>query len=897
MKFRNLLISTISLKIFLALTVLLFFQAVFLFWQLSIKIEKNIIYESGKDINTLLISEQQTLEYLAKKNDFLHIQKNISLLAVKNELNWAFLVDHEQKIIAATQLANINKNLSSVIPVTIFSQLLKKSQQARESYKGLVLSSANKRNLYAVIPIKLGRLSEKSIRTDKTGYLYIDYNLDKQNKYHNTLLQELFIPELLFLIVTVVLLAWFFHTSISRRLQRLNLAVHDISQLKYQHYVDVRGQDEISELSKSFNQMIDDIHEHHQQLLKREQDLAITLNSIGDAVIVTNKNGQVQRMNPVAEQLTGWSEAEAFNLSVKEVFPIINASTREKIQNPVDKVIANGETIYLSNHTTLMDKYGKEYQIADSAAPIRNPDGGIEGMVLVFNDVTEQYQLRQAARNSEKKYQTLAKVAPVGIYYTDKEGNCLYVNDKWCEITGMEAINALGEGWIKGLHQDDRESIFSAWNKMVNDDIPFALEYRFQDAGKTHWVYGQASAEYEDSRIIGYVGTITDITDRKKIEYALRHSQKMDALGKLTGGIAHDYNNMLGVILGYSEMMVTMLDEKSVFKKYTYEILRAGERGAKLTKKLLSFSRKQASSTEAININDVLLDEQDMLEKTLTAHIELILNLASDIWLVSLDESELEDAIVNMSINAMHAMEGKGKLIIQTCNETLNKVDAEKLQLKAGEYVLLSVSDTGKGMDEYVSDKIFEPFFTTKGELGTGLGLSQVYGFVERSQGEISVYSEVGLGTRITLYFPRCYRVDGDSIDKADSEDQEGLTGTETILVVDDEKSLMILTSEIFQRQGYRVFSAESGKEALGILEREEVDLIFSDVVMPEMDGFQLAAIVQKQYPAIKIQLASGFSDERHILMKDDTLYNNLLEKPYHSISLLKRIRELLDQM
>ena len=392
-----------------------------------------------------------------------------------------------------------------------------------------------------------------------------------------------------------------------------------------------------------------------------------------------------------------------------------------------------------------------------------------------------------------------------------------------------------------------------------------------------------------------FICSCIDLTDTKQKEEQLRRSQKMEALGKLTGGIAHDYNNMLGVILGYTEMLETMLDEKSELKNYTYEIMHAGERGAKLTKKLLSFSRQKSSDAEAVNINNVLLGEQHMLEKTLTARIKLIFDLDDDIWMVNLDEAEFEDAIVNMSINAMHAIEGQGELIIQTHNEKLSELEAATLQLKPGEYVLLNISDSGKGMEESVREKIFEPFYSTKGELGTGLGLSQVYGFVERSRGAIKVASEVGKGSRLTLYFPRCCEQDLQSKDKSVIDDAGDLTGSETILVVDDEASLKILTSKLLEKQGYQVYCAESGKEALTILEKEKIDLLLSDVVMPEMDGFQLAAIVQKKYPSIKIQLASGFSDERHISMQDNTLYKNMLEKPYQSVSLLRKIRDLLD--
>ena len=283
-----------------------------------------------------------------------------------------------------------------------------------------------------------------------------------------------------------------------------------------------------------------------------------------------------------------------------------------------------------------------------------------------------------------------------------------------------------------------------------------------------------------------------------------------------------------------------------------------------------------------------------MLEKTLTARIQLMFNLADDLWPIWVDGGDLEDAIINISINAMHAIESNGQLTVRTYNEQVSAPDAELLDLDAGDYVVLSITDTGCGMDETTKEKIFDPFYSTKGEQGTGLGLSQVYGFVERSGGTIKVYSELGKGTRFVLYFPRYQESDRDE----QSEQYQHVTdirGNESILVVDDEPALLDLNCEALSQQNYNVFCAESAKQALDILEHESIDLLLSDVIMPEMDGYQLASIVQEKYPAIKIQLVSGFSDDRHLNRVDDSLHQTLLRKPLNSKKLLQRIRMLLD--
>jgi len=576
------------------------------------------------------------------------------------------------------------------------------------------------------------------------------------------------------------------------------------------------------------------------------------------------------------------------------------ASTRELIENPVDKVIATGEIIYLSNHTTLISKDGTEHQIADSAAPIRDNDH-ILGMVLVFNDVTEQYKIRQELNDSVLLLNKITDRVPGMVYQLklDVDGNMSfpYMSDAVNELYHLSAEEVLDDvnKVFSQTHPDDVEMLNNSILESAHTFSPWKLEYRVCDKdGTVRWFYGDSVPERMDDGGVLWHGFVTDITAKKETEESLKRAQKMDALGKLTGGIAHDYNNMLGVILGYSEIIESMVHEQPELTNYIHEIQHAGERGANLTKKLLTFSRQQSSENKAVNLNILLQDSQLMLEKTMTVRISLLFELEKDLWKINLDVSDLEDAILNMSINAMHAIEGSGQIIYETRNEVINKIDAQQLQIAAGDYVLLSITDNGCGMDSETKEKIFDPFYSTKGELGTGLGLSQVYGLIQRSKGSIKIYSEPGHGSRFTIYFPRYYE-SGTEEKQVEEGEVINLLGNQTILVVDDEPALAKLTSHILTQQGYQVFSASSGEEALLILEKEPVDVLLSDVIMPEMDGYQLAKIVREKYPNIKIQLASGFSDDRHINMVNESLHENLLHKPYHSKKLLLRIRELLE--
>lgn len=399
-----------------------------------------------------------------------------------------------------------------------------------------------------------------------------------------------------------------------------------------------------------------------------------------------------------------------------------------------------------------------------------------------------------------------------------------------------------------------------------------------------------------DGNVIGVTSLVDDVTERRKNEEALRQSQKMNALGKLTGGIAHDFNNMLGVILGYSELLQVQLSNNPKLGKYVSEIYRAGERARKLTSKLLAFSRNEKISVELSDINTVIQSERHLLEKTLTARIKVIFNLAESLWPVCMDKASLEDAILNMSINAHHAMPDGGTFTLGTRNTHLEIAEAKVMGIEPGDYVLLSLTDTGIGMSEATQQQIFDPFFSTKGDMGTGLGMSQVYGFVKQSQGAIHLYSESGQGTQITIYFPRCHEPEiVDSVQQAESATDHP-AGNETILVVDDEVALRKLTEEILTIHGFRVLCADGGEQAMHILETETVDLLLTDVIMPVMDGYQLATQVKKYYPQIIIQVMSGFTEDYRVDLANEELHQQRMQKPVIADELLQRVRDLLDE-
>ena len=373
-------------------------------------------------------------------------------------------------------------------------------------------------------------------------------------------------------------------------------------------------------------------------------------------------------------------------------------------------------------------------------------------------------------------------------------------------------------------------------------------------------------------------------------EDVVRRSLKLEALGKLTGGIAHDYNNMLGVITGYTDLLKIKLQEHPDLLAYVEQIAKAGESGVKLTSKLLSYTRKHVVTSEVVNVNRLLEDAQPLLEKILTAGIKLTIKPDEDLWNIKIDTGDFENALLNMCINAKHAMGEKGILTIMTANTKMGSSSAEKYGLLAGEYVRLSIMDTGKGMDRETIINIFDPFFSTKGNDGTGLGLSQVYGFVQRVNGSVRVESKPGKGSLFTLYFPR-NEAEESINDEIIVDDEDTIEKKQySILVVDDEVALTELTAEILTGEGHQVETAYNASEALDALKKKKFDIVISDVVMPGLNGFEMADKIKKEYPDTKIIMVSGYNDKFSSDDESNPSYDAQLRKPVSSTQLRNTI-------
>ncbi len=699
-------------------------------------------------------------------------------------------------------------------------------------------------------------------------------------------------------LLVVIFIYFIFHHLISRHIARISQHFQEIALDKGKHLVlerNVSGPpDELDFLVSSANEMQDRIIASHKAFNESEKRYR-TLTSVAPVgIFYTDAKGECQYVNQKWVEITGLSESDAVGSGwVKGLYP----QDKSRVMSEWKKLAEQDLSFQLEYR---FQAAGRVRWVLGQAIAEKNDNDEVVGYVGTITDITERKEVEQALIESEEKLRIIHSQVP-GIVYQfkiDINGDRFfsYVSPAIENYIGLssESVMADVNKWFEVAHPDDLPGMEqSILESMVNLNN-WEWEGRFiRPDNKIVWLRGTATPQrIEDGSTI-WNGLFVDVTEQVQIDEAIRCSQKMDALGKLTGGIAHDYNNMLGVVLGYSELLDDKLNEQPKLQNYVKKIIHAGERGAKLTKKLLAFSKKKSADADLVSINNVLNDERHMLEKTLTARIKLTYELEDDCWPVHLEESELEDAILNMSINAMHAIDSNGALVVATSNVHIGQVEGETLGLEIGDYVCLKLSDSGHGMDEDTREKVFDPFYTTKGDKGTGLGLSQVYGFVNRCGGVIKIESQLQQGTQIMLYFPRYAGVSSIQANELEVKEVD-LQGKGCVLVVDDEPALLELTDEILSAHNYQVLCAGNAKSALQILKTEKVDLMISDIIMPDMDGYALASIVRDKYPHIKIQLASGFSEVLHEDQADTELYESRLNKPYNAKVLLESVSALL---
>jgi len=502
-------------------------------------------------------------------------------------------------------------------------------------------------------------------------------------------------------------------------------------------------------------------------------------------------------------------------------------------------------------------------------------------------------------RHSELNFRSLVTNAPYGICRCDSTGKILDANPAFLELLGHTSASDLIGQHIFGLYADNDE--WFALADFLRSAEPFKglpAEWKRKDNTTTVVrISGRSVANGREGLVFELFAE--DVTERRALEQQLRQSQKMEAVGRLAGGIAHDFNNLLMVISGYSEFLLERLGAEPHLRGPAQEIASAAERASSLTRQLLAFSRKQMLTPRIVNLNDVATENLKMLTRMIGEDIDLVMVPGPNLWPIRADAGQIDQVIVNLAVNARDAMPSGGKLTIETSNVTLDDDYARfHAPLRPGDYVMIAISDTGAGMDSETQQHIFEPFFTTKGTRGTGLGLSTVYGIVKQSGGYIWVYSEVGKGTTFKIYLPRVASA-GETATQvaAPVEYRKVEPGTETILLVEDEANLRYLARQYLEKQGYKVIEAADGAVAMQIAVAHEavIHLLLTDVIMPGMNGRELAQRISEIRPNVKILYMSGYTENviGHNGMLDAGV--RLLQKPFNLRDLKSKVREVLD--
>lgn len=586
------------------------------------------------------------------------------------------------------------------------------------------------------------------------------------------------------------------------------------------------------------------------------------------------------------------------SLTVDEGISYFTPESQPIIEQAVQRAIAQGEPFDLELEIITAKGNRRNIHIVAKSDLAR---GKVTGFL---QDITERKRVESALLASNAQLQLLetcvSRLNDIVLIteaepFDDEPGpRIVFVNDAFERLTGYTREEVIGKTprILQGKKTQRAEL----------DRIRHALE-RWQPVRSELINYTKSGEEFwleldivpiADSTgwYTHWVAVERDITERRRFEEQLRESQRLESVGQLTGGVAHDFNNLLTVIIGNAELLEQEL-EGSPAQELAAMTLKAGERGAELTQRLLAFARRQTLDPKVLEVNELLKCMEELLRRTLGEQIETKFTYQTGLWRTMVDPGQLENAVLNLCINARDAMSGGGLLIVSSKNASFDKEGTNSLLgVAPGEYVMISVTDTGVGMDSQTQARVFEPFFTTKEQgKGTGLGLAMIYGFIKQSGGHVSLYSELGQGTTVKLFLPRT-----DQLPKVSPTEPDFGGGSETILLVEDDEMVSEYVFRLLSEMGYKVIFAENGTKALEIIKaRPDIDLLFTDVVMPGMNGKELAAKVAQINPAIKILYTSGYAEDAIVDRGRLDAGVNLLSKPYRRVDLARKLRNLFD--
>jgi PAS domain S-box-containing protein len=625
-----------------------------------------------------------------------------------------------------------------------------------------------------------------------------------------------------------------------------------------------------------------------ERTLRTERDslFSAVVKSSNDAIVTKLLDGTITSWNPAAERLFGFTAAEVIGKSINIIVP---PDRRTEVCDIIERA---GRGEHIEHHeTSRVCKDGRKVEVSLSISPIRSASGEIVGISKTAHDITERKQTLQALDQEIEERRRIFDTSNDLILVTDTGGNFVQVSPSVTHILGYQPSDMIGHSAVEFIHPEDLEHTRREMRAARRGQSKRSFETRYLSKdGKTvalNWT-GTWSEPVRRHFFIG-----RDLTEKQAAEAQLRHAQRMDAVGQLTGGVAHDFNNILTVITGTIGILEEAVAGDPQLAAVARLIDEAAERGANLTKHLLAFARKQPLQPLEIDVNALVLESAKLLHPTLGEHIEITPLLAEDAWTALVDPNQLTTAVLNLALNARDAMPNGGKLALETGNVVLDENYANtQSELAPGNYVMIAVSDTGSGIPPALLERVFEPFFTTK-EVGrgTGLGLSMVFGFVKQSGGHVKIYSEEGHGTSVKIYLPRATGPQQTAAEALVSTEIEG--GNETVLVVEDDTLVRRYVMTQIESLGYTTLEAANASDALRFIDEvPAIDLLFTDVIMPGgTNGRQLVEEALKRRPELKTLYTSGYTENaivHHGRLDSGVL---LLAKPYRKSELARMIR------
>jgi PAS domain S-box-containing protein len=643
---------------------------------------------------------------------------------------------------------------------------------------------------------------------------------------------------------------------------------------------------EIGEKNRQLEEEIIQRRRVGEALRSAEEKYRTIFENAVEGIFQSTPDGHPLSANPAMAKIHGYSSPEEWMTEITDIKHqvYVDAKRRDEFVKVMDN-----EGFVKGFESQIYKKDGAKVWISESARAVHDDNANLlyyEGFV---QDVTERKEAEELSRN-------LITASPIGIFIL-QDGRFRVANHWFHEITSIDKDELSQVVPTKLIHPDDQPEVIRKATGMLEGKSSTPYEYRLiAKGGKIKWIVETVIPSiYQGKEAV--LGFFMDITGHKELEKQLLQAQKMEAVGRLAGGVAHDFNNMLGAIIGYTEMLMQRLNREDSTYHYSEEIRKAADRAAMLTRQLLAFSRKQVLQPRKLNLNVVIKDLEKMLRRLISENIELDLHLDRALTAVKADAGQMEQVILNLAVNARDAMPQGGKLTMSTTNVNLDETYVRKQEdVTPGSYIVLEVRDNGLGMDADTLDHIFEPFFTTKDPgSGTGLGLSTAYGIIKQSGGFIEVESNPGAGTIFKIFLPATGESEEDS--EGEPAERDPLRGSETILVVEDEEILRQLIKAALEMNGYKVLEARNARDAVELCEQNKppIHLMLTDVVMPKMSGRELAQRLARLRPELKVIYMSGYAED--VLLRQGVLDSSItfLQKPFRQYELTAKVRKVLD--